>query len=274
MSLSDSSMGPDVVGAKGRRLIWADEFDRDGRPDPARWRYERGFIRNEEVQYYTSGRADNARIEAGCLRIEARRERMRNPRFRRQATDWRQARPWADYTSASLTTQSTFQVRWGRVEARARLPRGDGVWPAIWLLGASIDTEGWPACGEIDLMEYIGREPRRIHGTVHFAQAGVLCSRGGSMETESFPYDDFHRYAIDWTPTRIRFWFDDRCYQTFEVREADGETGNPFHRPFFLIINLALGGPWAGPVDDTVLPQSFGVDYIRVYSGADEESAI
>ena len=155
------------------KLVWADEFEGNGGPDPKKWTNEVGFIRNAEAQYYTAGRKENARVENGKLIIEARKEIFRNARY--QEANSRRGKEFAEYTSASLTTQGLGQWKHGRVEVRAKLPRGRGVWPAIWMLGTNIRDAGWPACGEIDIMEYVGFEPDVIHANIHL-HVGQLCA--------------------------------------------------------------------------------------------------
>ncbi|MEK7765444.1 MAG: glycoside hydrolase family 16 protein, partial [bacterium] len=191
----------------GWDLVWSDEFDKDGSPDPARWGPEVGMIRNNELQYYTKGRAENARIEGGNLVIEARKEPYEK----------------AGYTSASLTTAGLASWTYGRIEARAKLPGGRGTWPAIWMLGNAIDKVGWPVCGEIDIMEHVGFDPDKIHCTVHTAAYNHVkgTQRGSTLDTKA-PFDGFHVYATEWTEGAITFFFDDRVVFTF-TKEGSGK---------------------------------------------------
>ncbi len=159
--------GRGVAAGQERKLIWSDEFNTPGAPDPAKWGYESGLVRNEESQFYTEGRRENARVENGMLVLEARKERWPNPQHQSGANDWRKSRRETAYTSASVTTQGKAEWTYGRVEVRAKLPTGRGLWPAIWLLGASCPTVGWPLCGEIDIMENVGYEPDVIHANIH-----------------------------------------------------------------------------------------------------------
>ena len=255
---------PGVLPAAEWELAWSDEFDQPGLPDPAKWGYEEGFVRNAELQYYTRGRQENARVEDGMLVIEGRKERYKNPKYRPESTKWIASREYADYTAASLTTQSTASWRYGRVEVRAKIPQGKGVWPAIWMLGVDKEHVGWPACGEIDIMEFVGKDPNHIYGTVHYATAKKHKSSHGKLETDS-PYADFHIYAMEWRPDRMDFFFDGTKYHAFQIDEAGKGEDNPFRRPQYLILNLALGGSWGGEMDDTVLPRKFQIDYVRVY---------
>jgi beta-glucanase (GH16 family) len=257
----DSTTRP-ATNPSGRqwKLVWSDEFDYQGLPDPKKWDYEEGFIRNGESQYYTRDRLENARVENGMLIIEGRKEDYADPHPRAGAT----TRPIAHYTAASLITLKKADWLYGRIEVRAKLPQGKGVWPAIWMLGSDIGTVGWPACGEIDIVEFVGKIPDRIHGTVHYQKDGKHASSGKALPATR-PFDDFHIYAVEWAPDRIDFFFDDRIYHSFPVEQANNKGANPFHKNQFLLINLALGGAWGGKIDDTILPQQYLVKYVRVY---------
>lgn len=253
------------AAADSWKLVWSDEFEQAGSPDPTKWDYEAGFVRNQELQYYTRERAENARVEDGFLVIEGRREPFANPLFREGSTRWQQQRKQAEYTSASLITFGKASWRYGRIEVRAKLPQGKGVWPAIWMMGANRDRIGWPRCGEIDIMEFVGKHPDRIHGNVHYPVGdGKHASNGGRVLAER-PFDAFHVYAIEWTAERIDFFFDDVKYHSVELDEAGEGEDNPFRKPHYLLINLALGGSWGGAIDDAVLPQRYLIDYVRVY---------
>jgi len=251
------------------QLVWSDEFDRDGLPDPAKWKPEEGFIRNQELQYYTVGRKENARVEGGYLIIEARKERFPNARFRAEApwSRWQQRRQYADYTSASLTTEGRASWSYGRIEVRAKLPSGRGTWPAIWMLGTNRAQVGWPTCGEIDIMEYVGLQPGIVHAHVH--TRGYNHTRGnGRGARASVPDAEtaFHLYALEWTPQRLDFFVDDRKYFTLE-NDGTGVDSWPFDKPQYLILNLAIGGSWGGQqgVDNSIFPQRFVIDYVRVH---------
>jgi len=262
------------ISAAGWKLVWADEFDRDGLPDATKWTYEEGFIRNQELQYYTVARTNNARVENGRLIIEAHKERYPNPRYRADAPEsrWQQRRPYAEYyTSASLTTEGRAAWTYARIEVRAKLPSGRGTWPAIWTLGTNIRQVGWPACGEIDIMEYVGHEPGVIHANVH--TRGFNHTRGdgrGSRIRVPDAEQTFHVYAVEWTPQRLDFFVNDRKYFTLE-NDGTGVDSWPFDAPQYLILNLAIGGAWGGQkgVDDTIFPQRFEIDYVRVYQRSD-----
>jgi len=234
----------------GRTLVFADEFETPGALDPAKWGYEIGSIRNNEAQYYTS-RAENVRVEGGNLVIEARKEPYHG----------------SAYTSASVNTRGRFEPLYGRVEVRAKLPTGRGTWPAIWMLGTNIDQVGWPACGEIDIMENVGFDPLRIYGTIHTAAYNhVAGTAKGSNITLSAPWQDFHVYAAEWYPDRIDLFVDDQEYFTFR-NEGTGSRTWPFDQPLYLLINLAIGGSWGGQqgIDDSLFPHRYLIDYVRIY---------
>jgi beta-glucanase (GH16 family) len=250
-------------------LTWADEFEQDGLPDPAKWTYEEGFVRNRELQYYTANRLENARIENGVLIIEARKERFPNPRHQPDASErrWQQQRAHADYTSASLTTRGRAEWTYGRIEVRAKLPGGRGTWPAIWMLGTNMSEVGWPACGEIDIMEYVGHHPGVVHANVH--TRGYNHTRGNGRGAQIKVPDaetDFHVYAVEWTPEHLKFFVDDEDYFTLK-NDGTGVDSWPFDAPHYLILNLAIGGAWGGQqgIDDSIFPQPFLIDYVRVY---------
>jgi beta-glucanase (GH16 family) len=250
------------------QLTWSDEFDKPGLPNSANWNYEEGFIRNNEAQFYTKGRSENARVENGLLVIEARKESFENPAFDPKAPQGgRRRRHFAEYTSASLTTRGKVSWKYGRIEVRAKLPPGRGTWPAIWTLGTN-NTVGWPACGEIDIMEFVGFEPGVVHANIHTAKYNHVKKTGkGSQITIPDCSDAFHVYALEWTPERLDFFVDDKKYFTY-ANEHSGEAAWPYDQPQYLILNLAIGGEWGGAkgIDETCFPQRYYIDYVRVYS--------
>jgi beta-glucanase (GH16 family) len=240
-----------LLQAAPGKLVWSDEFDKEGAPDPAKWDFEVGLVRNQEKQYYTKGRPENARVEGGHLVIEARKE------------DWEKAK----YTSASLVTKGKASWTGGRVEVRAKLPQGRGTWPAIWMLGESIGKVGWPACGEIDLMEFVGYDPGRVHANIHTKAYNHMNGKGkGSPLALAEPWKDFHVYAVDWTQEKLDFSVDGKVFFTY-ANEKKGAEVWPFDQPHYLILNLAIGGAWGGQkgIDDAIFPQQFRIDYVRVY---------
>jgi len=238
----------------GWTLVWQDEFDGQ-EIDRTKWTFDVGGHGwgNNELQAYTE-RPENARVENGALVIEARQEEF----VRR------------DYTSARLKTQGLHAWTYGRIEARMRLPYGKGIWPAFWMIGSNIEEVSWPASGEIDIMEYIGRDATIIYGTVH--GPGYSGANGVGSST-NMPigtlHDDFHIFAIEWEPQEIRWYVDDVQYFKITPESVPGEW--VYDHPFFVILNLAVGGNWPGnPDDSTVFPQFLYVDYVRVYQRPDQ----
>jgi beta-glucanase (GH16 family) len=259
------------VRAGDWKLVWSDEFDKPGAPDPAKWDYEAGFLRNGELQYYTRDRRENARVEDGVLVIEARKERMKNAAYdpARPAGGGRN-REFAEYTSASLTTRGKVAWTHGRIEVKAKLPSGRGTWPAIWTLGTNLREVRWPACGEIDIMEFVGFDPGVIHANIHTKKYNHVQHTGkGDKITVADASEKFHVYAIEWDAQRIDFFVDDRKYFTYQ-NEGTGTDAWPYDKDQHLILNLAIGGSWGGQkgVDDTIFPQRFCIDYVRVYQKA------
>ena len=238
--------------------VWADEFDRPGLPDPAKWTYEVGGDGwgNRERQFYTNARAENARVEDGRLIVEARRERWQGQ----------------DYTSARLTSRQSW--RYGRIEVRAKLPRGRGTWPAIWMLPmkGEYGKGGWPDNGEIDIMEHVGFDPGVIHGSVHTrAYNHVDRTQRTGRTTVETAHDQFHDYVVQWRPGSITVSVDRIRYFSFDNERLKNPRADwrqwPFDRDFRLLLNLAVGGNWGGQkgVDESIWPQRLEVDYVRVY---------
>ena len=230
-------------------LDWSDEFD-GAALDHSKWVAEtagHGYG-NNELQFYT-GRPENLRLENGLLVIEARRERFGN----------------RDYTSARIKSAGLKERTHGRYEARIQVPRGQGIWPAFWLLGADIGGTGWPRCGEIDIMENIGKEPATVHGTLHGpGYSGEHAFGAPSTLAQGAFADGFHVFAVEWEPRVIRWYRDGILYHTATPDTVPGDW--VFEHPFFVILNLAVGGYWPGyPDATTVLPQRMLVDYVRVY---------
>lgn len=266
--------GDDPAALAGWELVFADEFDEPGLPNPDHWVFEEGFVRNFEEQYYTVERRENVRVEGGRLIIEGRREAFDNPEFDPAGTNWRQQRETARYTSGSINTLGKHAFRYGRVEVRAKVPRGKGAWPAIWMMGVDRDDVGWPRCGEIDIMEYVGKQPHTIHAATHFADPSIddrdVHVHGGSGKIKiAEPWNDFHVYAIEWDADEIRFFADGERYHRFEIDRAGEGPDNPYRRPHFLLLNLAIGGTWGGEVDDDAMPMRYEIDYVRVYRAAE-----
>ena len=254
------------------KLVWNDEFDKPGLPDGAKWDYETGFIRNHEKQFYTRARKDNARVENGMLVIEAKREKKlapgSGPPAKLSGDGGASGVPAdAEYTSASLTTRGKAAWTYGRIEVRAKLPSGRGTWPAIWTLGTNIDSAGWPGCGEIDIMEFVGFEPGVVHANIHTKKYNHVMNTGkGGKLTIPDASQAFHIYSVEWDAQTIEFFVDDRKYFTYR-NEGTGPDAWPYGNDQFLILNLAIGGDWGGQrgIDDAIFPQRYEIDYVRVY---------
>lgn len=246
----------------GYQLVWSDEFEIDGPPDTTRWTYDVARNRlgwyNNELQYYSANRPENARVEGGRLVIQAQRE---SPDAARLPDSGGQ-----EFTSARLVSRGLAQWTYGFFEASVRVPCGRGTWPAVWLLP---DAEvAWPAGGEIDILEHVGHNPGVVHGTVHTTSYNHTrgTERGGSRRIPD-ACDSFHRYQVHWTAEAIIFGVDDVSYYTFaNDGRGDPETW-PFDQPFYAIVNLAVGGDWGGAegVDRRAFPQTLEVDYVRVF---------
>jgi beta-glucanase (GH16 family) len=240
---------PALAEADGWQLVWQDEFDGDA-IDPKNWSYDigGGGWGNNEWEYYTN-RSENAYLDDGKLIIEAREEKFQG----------------RSYTSARLKTQGLQTFTYGRIEARMKLPSGKGIWPAFWMLGEDIYSKGWPACGEIDIMENIGN-PNTTYGTLHgpgYSGGGGIVS---SYTVQEQPLDEeFHVYAIEWEPAEIRWYLDDALFFKVINQSVPGEW--VFDHPLFVILNLAVGGNWPGyPDESTPFPQQYIIDYVRVYN--------
>jgi beta-glucanase (GH16 family) len=236
-----------------RQLVWSDEFNGSGSVDTSKWAFDVGGNGwgNRELQHYTD-RNKNARQEAGKLVIEAIKEDYDKNNF----------------TSARLVTRGKQSWTHVRLEARAKLPRGRGTWPAIWMLGENIKTVGWPRCGEIDIMEHVGYAPDSIYGTVHTGAFNhIKGTQDGGFITASDLETDFHVYFINWTERQIDFGMDNEVYFTFEKRENATFAEWPFDEPHYLLLNVAAGGNWGGSmgVDQTIWPQRMEIDWVRVY---------
>jgi beta-glucanase (GH16 family) len=237
------------------RLVWADEFTQPegSSPDSSKWVFDLGGDGwgNNELEYYTS-RTNNARIEDGKLVIEARREKFGN----------------RDFTSARLLTKGKSSWLYGRIEARIKVPRGQGIWPAFWMMATNIDAVGWPDGGEIDIMENIGREPHTVHGTLHgpgYSGTGGVSGELVLPGKQKFA-DAFHIYAVEWETNRIEWFVDNKRFFTATPQSLPKGSKWVFTTPQFLLLNVAVGGGWPGNPDSTTeFPQRMLVDYIRVY---------
>ena len=249
---------------EGYRLVWADEFNKEGRPDSTRWWFEAGFVRNEELQWY---QPENANCKNGVLIIEGRREQKANPHYTAGHKDWRKNRPTIDYTSSCLLTAGRASWLYGRFEMRARIDVRNGIWPAWWTLGVD---KPWPGNGEIDIMEY-------YRGKL---LANIAClgnDRGPEWHSKTFPVDSlggsawaaaFHVWRMDWTKNFIALYVDDILLNKVMLNvlaNKDGSGFNPFKQPHYMLLNLAIGGQNGGDPANTTFPALFEVDYVRVY---------
>ncbi len=245
-----------------KQPLWQDEFDYAGLPDSSRWDYDLGDgcprvcgWGNNEAQFYTSD-LRNARVENGALIIEAHHDSLGGKA----------------YTSARLVTKHKGDWTYGRIEVRAKLPKGRGTWPAIWMLSTDWKYGGWPASGEIDIMEHVGFDPGVIHGTIHTESYNhVKRTQKEGKITVADASEAFHTYAIDWTKNKIDFWVDNNRYHTVVRGENDTPNEWPFDQRFHLIVNIAVGGNWGGMqgIDESIWPQRMEIDYVRVYQAAE-----
>lgn len=269
-----------VLSSTGKRLklVWHDEFDKPGLPDPEHWTYEEGYCRNQELQYYTKARRKNARIAGGRLILEAHLDAYKH------GSDTELC------SSACITTHGKHAWTYGRFEIRARVPGGRGVWPAIWMLGEDIGEVGWPRCGEIDIMEFVGFEPDVLHFTLHGPgqkpDGGRKPSARGSKAAGKRlapvrhvmtpgcrlvhppALDSFVTYVLEWEPSALRLFIDGTLLREFTKKTDLAEfSPYPFRKPHYLLLNLAIGGAWGGQkgIDPGIFPAQFEVEYVRVY---------
>jgi len=249
---------PHFLSAQKYVMVWNEEFNTPGLPDSTKWSYESGKIRNNELQYYTVKRLENARIEDSVLVIEARKEKYSG----------------ADYTSASIISKGIGDWKYGKIEISAKVPTGKGTWPALWMMPTNSEYGTWPRSGEIDIMEYVGFEPQYLHYTCHFEGTNGTGHQSSGIKSASIanPFNKFIKFAIIWTPDKIEWYANDVKYFTYTKKSDDYRTW-PFNKEFYLILNLAYGGTWGGTagVDDTKLPHKFLIDYVRVYQWQESE---
>lgn len=235
-----------------RKLVWSDEFNYNGLPDPKKWNYDTGGHGwgNNELEYYTFQKAKNARVENGHLIIEAHKETI--------GTN--------SYSSARLLTKGKADWTYGKIEVRAKLPKGLGTWPAIWTLGSKTSLK-WPDDGEIDIMEHVGFDQGKIHASIHCKKYYHVI---GTQKTDSIMINDcseaFHVYQLEWDAETVQIGVDDKIYFKFKNEHSD-RTAWPFDEPLHLLLNVAVGGYWGGArgVDEKIWPQRMEIDYVRVY---------
>jgi beta-glucanase (GH16 family) len=240
--------------SKGWKLAWSDEFNYYGLPYSTKWDYEVGGHGwgNNEMQFYTKQDTLNVIARNGSLNIIARKQQKEDKA----------------YTSARLATKGKAKFTFGKFEMRAKLPAGRGTWPAFWMLGTNVDKVGWPKCGEIDIMEHVGYEKDSIFGTVHSNSYNHLTGtqKGKSIFIEN-PYSEYHLYGMEWSHEKIDFLVDGNVFNRIENEHKTTDEW-PFDQPFYLILNLAIGGNWGGKygVDDSIFPATYQIDYVRVFS--------
>lgn len=253
VSCSTPQKTPDT-DADAWKLSWSEEFNYNGLPDSSKWSYEVGGHGwgNNELQYYTDAALTNTEVSNGSLKLKALRQKMHD----------------REYTSARLVTKGKAEFTYGKIEIRAKLPPGRGLWPAVWMLGTNIGAVNWPECGEIDIMEHVGFEKDSVFGTVHTKAYNHM--RGTQKGKKIFianPYDSYHLYSIEWTPERIDFFLDNILYNHIQ-NEHKTTAEWPFDSSFYLLLNIAVGGNLGGKegVDSTAFPATMEVDYVRVYT--------
>lgn len=257
ISISSCCFTNKTSGTEKWKLVWSDEFNYNGEPDSSKWSYDVGGHGwgNNEKQYYLNHSLENAYVDGGKLHIVALKKDYENLK----------------YTSAKLTTYKKLKLQYGKIEVMARLPYGKGNWPAIWMLPESIRTneEQWPVCGEIDIMEHVGKNPNVIHASLHSGLYNhVKGTQVTHFDTIQDVFERFHKYGIEWSETFIKFYIDDQLF--FEsYKGQDGRVtqneGWPFDKPYYLILNLAIGGNWGGEIDDTIFPNDLQIDFVRIY---------
>ena len=227
------------------KQVWCDEFNYNGLPDSSKWTYDVGGegYGNNELQYYTAKDTSNVKVKNGYLKITAHKQAVgKNP-----------------YTSARFITKNKASFKYGRIEVKAKIPAAVGTWPAIWMLGKNIDTAGWPACGEIDIMEHRASELNKIFGTLHYPGHSGGNADGKTINIPSAT-TAFHKYSVEWDPSAIKIFVDNQLYHSVANHKS-----LPFNQDFFLILNVAMGGNFAGDVDPLFTEDSMEVDYVRVY---------
>jgi beta-glucanase (GH16 family) len=254
----------------GYRLVWADEFETDGPPNPENWVFERGFVRNKELQWY---QPDNAFCEGGRLIIEGRRERKPNPNYEQGSDHWKTKRQFIEYTSSCVKTKGLHSWQFGRFEVKAKIKTEAGLWPAIWFLG----VEGpWPDNGEIDLMEYY---QGKILANAAWGTKTKYRPRWDSSRTPVASFKDpdwdekFHIWRMDWDEKQIKLYVDGKLLNTIDLTKTINPTDrgprNPFHQPHYILLNLAIGGNAGGDPSKTEFPTRYEIDYVRVYQKAE-----
>jgi beta-glucanase (GH16 family) len=247
----DSTSSNTTPTTTAYKLVWAEEFNYTGLPDSTYWGYETGFVRNHEVQNYVASNKQNSYVDNGVLTITATNNTaLANP-----------------VSSASIITKDKMNVLYGKIEVRAKMPKGNGSWPAIWTEGQNRATVGWPACGEIDIVEWLGNVPTYIFGSVHKADSQNKDNPliGPYTPAVLDMSDNYHIYSIEWDSTSIKYYYDNINYVTYTASQMTASEWAQFTKPHFILLNLALGGDSGGTIDYTKFPFTFTVDYVRYY---------
>lgn len=260
----DTTVSP--LQKDGYTLVWADEFNEDGPIDSEKWRFEKGFVRNKELQWYQE---DNAWCENGYLLIEGRREQRPNPRYKKESSDWKSERKYIHYTSSSINTQGLYDFQYGILEVRAKVSNLPGTWPAIWTLGSSCE---WPSNGEVDIMENYGGGL-----LANFAWGSnkrwTAIWDSATKPVSDYPeswIEDFHVWKMIWTESRMSIYVDDLLLNETDLSKTingsyNCEGDNPFQQPHYILLNLAIGGQQGGDPSHSPFPNRYLVDYVRVY---------
>lgn len=265
LSQMKAQSAADKYKKDGYHLAWADEFDTDGKANAANWQFEKGFVRNQELQWYQE---DNAWCENGMLIIEARQEKKPNPNFEQGSKHWARGREFITHTSSSLNTAGKHSWLYGRFEMRAKINVSDGLWPAFWTLGVAKE---WPSNGEIDIMEYykgkilanIACGTSRRYNAEWYSKTKSIDELGGKEWA-----DEFHTWRMDWTEDYIALFVDDVLMikePLSKLHNKDGSGFNPFKQPHYILVDLAMGGMNGGALNDTAFPNRYEIDYVRVY---------
>ena len=259
-----------IPSDEGYQLVWSDEFNVEGPPNPKNWIYEHGFKRNNELQWYQE---ENAYCRDGNLIIEGRRERIENSNYRPGSKDWRKKRKYANYSSACILSRGKHQWKYGRFQVRAKIDARPGLWPAIWLLGTK---RGWPECGEIDVMEYY--DDSILANVCWLGENRKPAWDATKRPLQEFGLDwqdDFHVWQLDWDESSLRISVDDKLLNTTLLKDAvnhDRDKTEPFHEPQYILLNLAIGGNRGGNPSSTRFPAQFIVDYVRVFQKMEQET--
>lgn len=265
--ISATEMEPPSGLTQKWKLVWSDEFDKPGKPDPAKWDYEyQGFVRNREMQWYTDS-SDNVYIKDGFLHLVALPVDKPNPWYKEGSDNWKFNRKRITITSAGLVTRKKFTFRYGIVKMRAKLPEGQGVWPAFWTGGTDFSRGRWPASGEIDIFEFCRNKLGidQLSAAVHWKDKNGRHRQANKKISGRKFTDDFHIFSLEWTPEKLVFSFDDEPFFTFRTELCSDGDFNAFRAPHFLLVNLAIGGILGGKVDPDIFPAEYLIDYIRIY---------